>query len=197
MRPTTIPCLFAPVLLLACATSADGSTPDDVVPTVHVETGTVAPAVFNTVGPISDEGSRSFGSCVGQKAIYGMQCTGRYCDNVYLFCEDVPSFISLNSDVRWRTSWFSEESSLYTSCATGPGGVQGVITGVACAGSYCDNMQLECTAIRTGRINTSYSYTIGFSEEEPAQLWNRPAWALSCSGRYCDKLWVATADFLP
>jgi len=194
---TSIPSsLFASALLLACATRADDPTDD--APSVHVETDTVGPSIFTTIGPISDESSRSSGSCPDQKAVYGMQCTGRYCDNIYLFCENIPSSAVLSPSRRWYTPWFSEENSGRGSCETGPYGVPGLITGVECAGRYCDNMRLECAALDIGTIwMPDWAPVFSFSEEQPAQLFNGPAIRLACFGRYCDRLEVKTAGFGP
>lgn len=156
-------------------------------------TSGLARAADGWIGPISDEYYRNFNSCGSTRAVGGMQCMGRYCDNVYLFCKDLPAGVTLDLARRFRTSWFSEENTYWRDC-----GSNAVITGLGCAKSYCDNMQLECTPLATGRRTGSVWGQSFFSEENPAQYFSgRFAFKLYAKGKYSDNLSADTQAVQP
>ena len=69
------------------------------------------------------------------------------------------------------------------------------MTGLACGGAYCDNMQLECTPLATGRLLDVPQYqSREFSEEQPAQYFNHGfAFWMWARGSNSDRLTVFSA----
>ncbi|MFN8489164.1 MAG: hypothetical protein U0350_16375 [Caldilineaceae bacterium] len=96
-------------------------------------------------------------------------------------------------DCIWLSA-VSEETSVPTFCPRGY-----AVDGMACSGSYCDNVALHCRRYTStpdsSRLYDSVSYWI--SEEHPNnmyppqnQQWS-PNWfvvGLKCKGRYCDDI---------
>lgn len=111
-------------------------------------------------------------------------CIGDYCDNVGLMCW--PTGAS-TGDSYW-TPYFSEENSPWAPSAQFCG--QGYwITGLRCAGSYCDDVSFRCSHIPN--VAQRYCYWTGaFSEEEPAQFFTPGSYAVGaqCTGSYCDNM---------
>ena len=77
----------------------------------------------------SEEGTNYFKS--DDSAVIGMQCTGRYCDNI--------SLIMRSAIVGTGGEW-TEPFSEYAQGDCG----SGYVAGVECAGRYCDNLSLYC-----------------------------------------------------
>jgi len=130
----------------------------------------------------------------GARLMAGIKCSGRYCDNIKLKC---------GSEFRevWDWQWtkhVSEEHGGEVKCnvpnpftkVDWPQGEPAFITGMSCNGSYCDNVSLECTALRD--YFPSYSdcgWSQSVSEENGGTL-NFPAGrfaiAMQCRGSNCD-----------
>lgn len=189
--------LLASLFVCACAVTGDE-------PEVRENIEVAREAITVRVGPISDESSHNRDRCPLNQGIFGMQCTGRYCDNIYLYCDRLPANVTLDYEHQWRTDWFSEESpNSWGWCDSGnfhplPGepGLPGIVTGIACSNDYCDNMQLECTALKTGHF-TTWATGATFSDEDVAKFWSSPLVGLGCTGRYCDNLtsWPRNVTF--
>jgi hypothetical protein len=122
-------------------------------------------------------------SCIGQSMINQVQCTGRYCDNVRLYCAvpdggDQPLFLHrlLHS--------FSDEG------GNGMCDANEWVTSFGCSGRYCDNIWLTCTNM--GAITpTNCHWTPYVSEENGGTLDFGPgffATGAQCSGNYCDNM---------
>jgi len=82
----------------------------------------------------------------------------------------------------WTGVWFSEEPPA-SLCPPGQ-----VNTGVACAGGYCDSMQLECHPTQTVGAGT---WTSWFSDEGYNYRicdGNKYVTGMQCSGWWCDNL---------
>lgn len=82
----------------------------------------------------------------------------------------------------WTGFWFSEETPA-SLCPPGQ-----VNTGVACAGGYCDSMQLECHPTQSVGAGT---WTSWFSEEGTNYRMcegNKYVTGMQCSGWWCDNL---------
>jgi hypothetical protein len=134
-----------------------------------------APAALWT-SPVSEE-SAVPAYCPNGHAMTGVQCTGRYCDNVAMRCDT-----TARTPTRvWWTGWFSDEN---TTSATCPGGL---VTGVQCSGRYCDNVRLECMSY-AGASPYGCTWTGGVSEEQPATYFGKFVAGARCSGDYCDSL---------
>lgn len=142
-------------------------------------------------------------SC-GAQLLDGITCSGRYCDNIGLKCG--PRVYNVYN---WQwTRHVSEESGGRMNCnvrnpfdqVDAPAGEPAFITGISCNGSYCDNVSLECVALR-GHF-PSYSgcdWTESVSEERgtlnfPA---GRYAVAMKCRGSYCDNKSFLLCDIRP
>jgi hypothetical protein len=120
--------------------------------------------------------------CPNYYAARGFDCTGSYCDNVAIYCQYVGGSYGQSS---W-TTYFSEEGSGGADerhCS----GSDSWVTGVACSGSYCDDLSLRCTRF-PGTSTGSCYWSGSFSEEQP------PFYApygyyikgMECIGSYCD-----------
>jgi hypothetical protein len=159
---------------------------------------------------VSEESGGPWAECAYQDlAVSGIQCSGGYCDNVRVRCETLPFDVLM---MNYNTSgWFSEENSGY-STTTSEGwyrydnsyshvcnysGAAGIMTGIHCSGSSCDNVELECaTPMRL--VNGSWQpaqlvdciWSSYHSEEQPAYASpegsNRFITGVSCHGSYCD-----------
>ncbi|MCB9565529.1 MAG: hypothetical protein H6708_34520 [Kofleriaceae bacterium] len=116
-------------------------------------------------------------ACPNGHAIRGVQCHGRYCDDIRAYC--VASGRSASA-VSW-TSWFSEEGASSRVCAGG------VVTGLECSGKYCDNLRLECTTL-AGATPHACSWSAEVSDEQGATTFPAGTYVagVRCSGSYCD-----------
>jgi hypothetical protein len=141
----------------------------------------------------------------------GFACWGDFCDDVALECRAMPSWSSLDYMTTYWTSYFSEEGDSDLGqmvCSDGPNGSycesfdlgdnvrycfggrttnKGIVTGIRCSGSNCDNIALECTKPRTGRL-TGCSWSSWLSEEEWYYSFgaNQFITGVECSGEFCD-----------
>jgi hypothetical protein len=143
--------------------------------------------------PISEETPPT--SC-GNKLVTGIKCTGKYCDNIAPICG---SSVHEIYDIRW-SGFVSEEGSAVASCNVSnpyergdwPDGEPAFITGFSCKGKYCDNVALECVALRdafpASLGGKSCMWTGWVSEETPTLRFkkNFAAIRMSCKGKYCD-----------
>jgi beta-lactam-binding protein with PASTA domain len=75
----------------------------------------------------------------------GLQCKGRYCDNIRLQYLSTPSL--RNSGRCSDQPFVSEEGSARSVCA----GYGTFVAGMSCKGRYCDNVSLECCGSDLGR----------------------------------------------
>jgi hypothetical protein len=117
--------------------------------------------------------------CVSGRLVGGVDCAGRYCDNVSIDCLAVSATVGSSS---W-TSYFSEEGSNSRICSANEW-----MTGIACQGRYCDSISIKCTEI-LNKTPVSCSWTSqSYSEESgpfqaPAGSYIR---GIRCDGSYCD-----------
>lgn len=152
----------------------------------------------------------------------GFACWGDYCDDVALECTSLPSWSSLDyTTTRW-TSYFSEEGDSdlgQVVCSDGPNGSycesfelgdnlrycfggrgtnKGIVTGIQCSGSNCDNISLECTKPAVGRL-TNCSWSDWLSEEEWYYYFgaDRFITAVECNGDYCDNKRFYVCSLVP
>lgn len=132
----------------------------------------------------------------GNRLVAGITCTGRYCDNIEPICGAVRHELY---DIRW-SKFVSEEGDAVANCNVSnpfergdwPAGEPAFITGFSCNGSYCDNMALECVALRdafpASLGGASCQWTGWVSEETPTLRFPTgfAAIRMACRGRYCD-----------
>jgi hypothetical protein len=84
-------------------------------------------------GPFSEEGAkdgRNSRICEGEGIVTGVECTGRYCDNLNLQCTKLVS--GGRTNCAWSGS-LSDEKGAYR--------FDHWIAGVMCTGRFCDNMK--------------------------------------------------------
>ena len=142
---------------------------------------------------ISEETSP--GTC-GKNLVAGITCNGSYCDNMTLICGSARNEIY---DIRW-TKHVSEEGEATAAChapkpferGDWPAGEPAFITGLACKGRYCDNVALECVALKNAFPESlggpSCRWTDWVSEETPTLRFPAGFGAIrmQCRGGYCD-----------
>ena len=118
-------------------------------------------------------------TCDNGSLISQLHFSGSYSDMVRAYCK--PTGASVAS-VAWQP-YFSEEGSGTQLC---PGGSW--VSGVACNGSYCDNISLQCTYL-AGSTASECDWSPWVSEESggilefPAHFYAQGA---ECYGRFCD-----------
>jgi hypothetical protein len=115
---------------------------------------------------ISEEAPYNYTYCDWDEGMNGIGCSGSYCDNLKLSCENLPSGVTGDPSTDRFTSWFSEEDDGGIIAQEGegfgsshllnerycnshvPGTIDSfgpaVVAGWQCSGSYCDNQSLEC-----------------------------------------------------
>lgn len=137
-------------------------------------------------------------SC-GNKLVFGIKCSGRYCDNITPVCGFTTYKIY---DVKW-TKFVSEERGGTISCnvpnpsekehGNWGAGEPAFIIGFSCKGRYCDNVALECAALKNAYTNAQSArkgcrWTRWTSEEQPPLYfpYHLAAISMQCRGRYCD-----------
>jgi len=134
-------------------------------------------------------------SC-GRNLVAGITCRGGYCDNITPICGGFNQDVY---DIRW-SQFVSEENGGEVSCnvtnpferGDWPAGEPAFIAGFACNGSYCDNIALECVALRNAFPESyggpSCNWTGWVSEETPTLRFppGQAAVRMQCRGRYCD-----------
>lgn len=171
--------------------------------------GLASPAQAGWTGYVSEEDGPAY--CPYNQGTTGFACWGDYCDDVALYCSTLPSWSWLDYTTTYWSSYFSEEGSSdlgQVVCADGPSGSycesfklgdnlhycfggrtinKGIVTGIRCDGSNCDNISLECTKPAVGRL-TSCFWSDWVSEEEWYVYFasNQFVTAVECSGDYCD-----------
>jgi len=132
----------------------------------------------------------------GNRLLVGITCSGRYCDNITPICGSTRHDLF---DIDW-TKYVSEEGEATATCGVanpfdrweGASDPPAFITGLACKGSYCDDVALECVALRDafpGSLGGSLCRWTGWVSEETPTLRFPSGFAavrMQCSGRYCD-----------
>jgi hypothetical protein len=160
---------------------------------------------------VSEEGGGPPSACTfWNEAAVGFGCSGKYCDNVQLLCETLPFNITLDSSTDYWTNYFSEEHDAFvewTSWGWYPyadenfqvchsnTSAPGLVSGIKCRGSYCDQISIECTQPAKYVNGRRYAvavqgctWTAWQSEEQGSKDfgWNRYITGVKCRGSYCD-----------
>lgn len=97
-------------------------------------------------------------------------------------------------------AFISEEGTAEAACRLnyGPGKAEyaeGFITGLACKGSYCDNVSIQCASFRDAFPSANGCRWTPWISEETGPVIFAPrtgATKIQCRGRYCDdmRFWV-------
>jgi len=167
---------------------------------------------------VSEEGGSPLRYCnAWNEAAVGFGCSGSYCDNVRLLCETMPFGTTLDSSTDKLTPWFSEEHDEFVTVVfdggywynefdenyqicqytdVAHGGWAGLVSGVRCRGSNCDDLSLECTQpVKYSGSNvvkvstTNCQWTQGTYSEEQGSVdfgFNRYIVGAKCFGSHCD-----------
>ncbi len=168
---------------------------------------------------VSEENGGPMTFCYsGDEAVKGFQCSGGYCDWVRLWCETLPYDIEVHyynssdffseedSGIGRSTSegWYGYDNSFSHVCNYV--GAAGIMTGISCQGSYCDNISVECATPFTtfgGVLEpvemTDCDWTTPISEEDPPLLLadNQYITGVSCTGAFCDNKSFYACTLLP
>jgi hypothetical protein len=135
-------------------------------------------------------------NCTTGKLITDVYCKGRYCDDIGLSCSQS---LQLGNIVEqyWTTQSVSEENG-FIGCAPIDHERENntrFLTGFKCQGSYCDNIQVQCTKYArpdgTRIVGKDCATTRFFSEEQGHQSFQQDGTgfypvAMRCRGAYCD-----------
>jgi hypothetical protein len=195
--------LLATVALSACVGTGDEAS-FSADPASEGEISSTSSAVVDSwIGPFSEEDGMNAGGCgTANVAVTRALCTGKYCDNISLYCEKVPAGTSLAPG--FGTPWISEESDEWGDrnvayCeAPGTGTINGIMNGILIEGQYADDIALHCGRVKTGTL-TNCSWT-GWTSEEDGVLDfgnGRFAAGVACRGKYCDQMRYYTCDLTP
>ncbi|MFW7380152.1 MAG: hypothetical protein ACOH5I_15160 [Oligoflexus sp.] len=132
---------------------------------------------FWTPTTSEEQGDRTSAIC-DDAVVSGLQCKGRYCDNVALQCQQ-----GLETSSHSWTDYFSEEGQNSRICPD-----QKFVTSIKCRGRYCDQVALRCSQVAEQNHDSCY-WTASFSEEHGGTFEfpeNTYLAGVQCEGRYCD-----------
>lgn len=169
----------------------------------------VVVAAVSWTSYVSEENGGPWALCgPASQAASGFQCSGSYCDSVRIHCETLPfgitvegynmsdSFSEEDDGIGSVTSegWYRYDGDSYHVCNRS--GAAGILTGIRCQGSYCNNITLECatpmTPLGQPAALIDCGWTDEFSEEDGALSYpegaNRFITGVRCDGSYCDDL---------
>lgn len=120
--------------------------------------------------------------CPKSSIASGLNCQGRYCDNISLTCSG--DYRHLDGLESW-THYFSEESLTVSNSNICPDNK--FLSGIRCRGRYCDELSLRCSNF-LGAIRGTCHWSDWFSEEDESI--NAPLGSyiagIECRGSYCD-----------
>lgn len=159
---------------------------------------------------VSEEGGSPDSYCSGwDEGAVGFGCWGSYCDWVHLLCETYPYGITAsdptywsgffseersNIETHWSAGWYPWDGDNYEVCYQTWNA--GIVMGIQCNGSYCDNISIECGRPVKHKNGTTYnatltscSWTSTWYSEEHGDVdfgWNRYIAGIECGGSYCD-----------
>jgi hypothetical protein len=129
----------------------------------------------------------------------GAKCTGSYCDNFQFLCGYMLRFVGTPGyepvQRQWQSFISEEYPHSFVDC-----GSEGLITGLACKGKYCDNISVECSTLKNYRPSYRCAWVGPFSEEQDSISFNnsngtsRFPRMLYCSGSYCDNKWFYACE---
>jgi hypothetical protein len=128
--------------------------------------------------------------CHSNYGAIGFACHGSYCDDVKLGCAQVPDWTWLSDGTVEWSNYFSEEGARTSSnryiCKDG-----GIVTGISCKGSYCDNISVECQKLASGTLDTDKcDWTVTSLSEENGGFFDfgrdKFITGVQCDGSYCD-----------
>lgn len=188
MKHTMILAMFAVLFAVGC-----GGVPED-GELLDEEVGEQAQELARWTGYVSEE-STTPATCSYGRAAIGFECTGSFCDNIRMRCEDLPG---AQPGYSYWSPWFEHDGLKQYTCPADEW-----ITGIQCWGDYCDNISIRCTSMQVWTTGNelwhSASYGHGYSEENgpfiaPA---GRFIAGIMCSGTHCDEKYYETYPVAP
>ncbi|MEL6339541.1 MAG: hypothetical protein AAFP04_16605 [Myxococcota bacterium] len=119
-----------------------------------------------------------------------IQCTGDFCDNVQMDCDQNLSSVN-STDTVW-TDWVEADGRRSTTCLNGYW-----VDGIECRGGNCDDVRFRCA--RAGSFqHKGCFWTDWYSEESGWYVAPEGNWlaGVRCEGRHCDnkRYYVCSAD---
>lgn len=188
----------------------DVMTPSRALSTACLAAGLLFPVTAFAAGWtdwVSEEGGSPAAVCGIWEAARGFDCRGDYCDDVRLYCDSLPFGISVGSysftpffseedlgSTSWSLEgWYGTDNDYSEVCYAH--GAAGILTGIRCSGSYCDNISLECAIPRTffegvwEPVEYASCYWTGeYSEEDPPfySPYGQFITGVECIGAYCN-----------
>lgn len=123
-------------------------------------------------------------TCPTGYAVDAMECTGSDCDNVALHCGQISTASSPDTFL----PYISEEAAKPNFIQCGP---NRFIVGIACQGSHCDNLSIQCaTFANRSRDDSTCAWEAFFSDEQRFGLLpdGYAAAGLQCTGSHCDNM---------
>jgi hypothetical protein len=150
------------------------------------------PAAFEALGSDRQEVvERAFSeedppsTCPNGYALRGVICSGSYCDNKRLICRRYTGTYDPTARYRW-SRWFSDEGRNEEVSSSE------AVSGIACSGRYCDNIQLRFLNTRQITNRGDCGWTRAFSEEQKRGECpdGKLVFGVRCKGRYCDNLYL-------
>lgn len=180
--PLTAVLLVGSTLALGgCGADSPDTSVAEPVQDEAVELGTTEQAVYYGWTPYtSDELAPVV--CDGGSLPKAVQCSGRYCDNMRMECQDTGGARGASY---WSTYISDEYAYSFITCNPGYW-----MTGLACSGSYCDRISIQCSYM--GNFTAKNCFDTGWYSEENVTPFSFPVGyyprGMRCSGSFCDNV---------
>jgi hypothetical protein len=148
--------------------------------------------------------------CPTQQVVVGTSCRGSSCDDLDIMCKPNRPGTAL-ANFTWGTRWVTDgDNGLFdTAVCTGTDPVRcevdegvscnsGVVVGIECRGSFCDDVSLICRDITAGRLKNC-GWTSYYSEETRWNVFSagKVANGVRCTGSYCNLMSYYVCDLVP
>lgn len=147
--------------------------------------------------PWHSEETPGASECGADEVVTGFDCSGDFCDNVAIECHNFGQPVTAPGE--WSL-WFERE---YSPGWGQPGSVKHghvcpageKMTGIDCAGSYCDDISIECSPA-PGLLTHRCQWVGPFSDGDGAYLApsNEAIQGVWCSGQHCDNKWYLECE---
>ncbi len=127
-------------------------------------------------------------------------CEGSFCDEITVECNNLDSDIAFSE---W-THWVEHDGRRKADCADpldeGRDFDTTVMTGLACRGSFCDDISVRCTAMRNfvqGPDDQCEQFTRSDGDNVLRLPFGTAIRALTCEGQHCDNVTVTVCPMVP
>jgi len=150
-------------------------------------------ALFNLWTPSVSEETGPNGTTCGTDQVGATRamCSGRYCDNMRLFCGALPHSFVKTATGNWWSAFVSEQGGISANCPAG-----WIADGIRAQGSYAASVGIHCSPVSWPAQGTRCKWMPYFSEEQGSQVFDVDAMSstgavaigVRCSGDYCDNM---------